>query len=605
MKLGYIYTVTSEGYDDDKVRINTGAWSDVVEDERQLWIKHSSNGESIAMTFIKEGVVLAVTRITGSKRPNDNITTWIFVPSKIYIKGSQIKQVIEEVKNINRCATKKVTPNLFTGNEILNADYEEKKYPILYNSSVGTELAGRYPTTDYSLAEILDRPYQKYYTKFKYIFLLNHKSDIKEGLVDLSNEDIIESICVLPPSNTTIQRIFGSLVVTIKFKDGQQFISPIMVPKNQIIDLEAEKDDCLPISLKGQAIKDEAEIEIFANDQQWKRRISSNLFKIEDSKTGRDISSEARVDILEPTYDSNERSLPEDRMQYVKVKITANGYEQFEGNIDLSQGTKVIKLNKSIEKETYNTIDRSGYDITVTISGPGAKSQYPLKGYRSDGHNLIYMGNSNTFPEPDKIPNRPNPHKHSFAWREFCYGMLAAFLLSLICYYIYITVNRKPTTSCVFPTSQTITPDTVPVPANIAQSYSLSEAILYMDKEQDLKKAIWHKDSLDKFSDLKGLWDDLNNMETEKLSTQWKELLSKSTNFQKVAESAKKNLENRWNPKQGPHSPTYNTPTDYRINLANYIYWLDQDQTPRPTNPPNSGSRRIEKKNKPIDSKVS
>jgi hypothetical protein len=66
--------------------------------------------------------------------------------------------------------------------------------------------------------------------------------------------------------------------------------------------------------------------------------------------------------------------------------------------------------------------------------------------------------------------------------------------------------------------------------------------------------------------------------------------LSKSQQFKKVRESANKTLSNRWNPKQGIHNPTYNKPDDEQISLTNYINWLDQDQTPKPSS--NNGGFR-------------
>ena len=318
MKLGYIYTVTSGGYDDEKVRINSGDWSSAVEDERQLWLKFSHNGESIAMTIVRDGVAFAITRIIGGDRADNNITTWVHIPSKVHITGSQVKQVINAIKEINKLGTKKVSQESFMGNDILACDYPEKKYSILFSPSEGKELAGRYPTTDFSMVEILGHAYQEYYTKYKYVFLFNQKNEFKESLVDLSNQDIIDSICVLPPTAEQVQNIFGSSKVVIKVVDGSVFNKPLIVKKGEPITLTAEKDGCLPMQIMGQAFSDEAEIEISSINKPWKR-IISHLFEVKDAKTGIKIPSTLRI--LDSHYDESNKSIPEDRLRNVRIKV--------------------------------------------------------------------------------------------------------------------------------------------------------------------------------------------------------------------------------------------------------------------------------------------
>ena len=543
MKLGYIYTVTAGGYDDDRVRINTGDWSSVVDDERQLWQKFSVNGESIAMTIVRDGVVFAITRIIGGGRPDDNITTWVFVPSTLHITGSQIKQVIEAIKEINKVGTKRISRESFMGNETLALDYPEKKYRITFNPSMGNELAGRYPTTDYSMEEILGLPYQESYTKYKYVFLVSQKSDLKSGLTDLSTEDIIESICVLPLSEARILDIFGSSTVTVKFQDGRAFNSHIIAKKGQIIDLIAEKKDCIPLRLKGQAIADEKEIEISKDSQQWRRVISPNLFKVEDSKTGIAIISGVNIYILDPQYNNQNKSLPENRLKKVSVRITAKGYEKFEGEIDLSGGSVTIPLSRIIEKETYSYENEFGDNIKVTISGPGAKSHSPLKGYRVNDHKLIYT--------PEELPddrgyhthdlyNSHHKHRRGFAWSEFCYGMLTVVFLALICWggvYLYDTFfDENIPTRSVNDSADSSNPTTSGGDSTDSVKTTRAKAMAYLDNET----GVWQRDSLIKYPELEGLFEELNSYQFDKVLKR-ESGLKESKNFKKICDAIRAN----------------------------------------------------------------
>lgn len=524
MKLGYIYTTTADGYNDNKVRINSGDWCSVVEDERSIWLKYSSNSESVAMTFVKEGLVLAVSRIIGGNRADNNVTTWVFVPSGININGSQLKQVIEAVKEINRLGTKSVTAEHFANSEVLNADYPEKGSPILCNPSAGKELAGRYPTIDYSLNEILARPYQEYYTKYKYVFLLNGKSDIKEGLVDLSDKELIERICVLQPSTSSIQKALGSTTVTIRLADGRVFNAPIMAEKGKMISLIAEKTGCIPMHLTGRARGDEEEVEIFANANQWRRVISNNLFRVEDSKTCKAIpSTSVKIEVIDSQYDKRDNSFPEDKMGSVKVRVSANGYETAEGNANLSRGVTTIRLNKALEQATYNCSNGDGGDVKVTISGPGAKSKTPIRGYQVVGQRLQFNSSSGRF-----------------AWLEFCYGIGAAVLLAVICWGCvkFFGDNSPESTVVATPPSNphSDTPSTTPVPPDSkpgdnasTPQFTTDKALEYLDNATGQ----WTRDELEKYPDLKGLFDELNTYDFKKILVR-ENVLGRSKNYQEI-----------------------------------------------------------------------
>lgn len=574
MKLGYIYTVTSDGYDDEKVRINVGDWSSIVEDERQLWLKYSVNGESIAMTLVRDGVVFAITRIIGGDRADDNITTWVFIPSKIQITGSQIKLVLEAIKEINKAGTKKVTQDTFIGDEILAIDYPEKRYMPLSNPSMGSELAGRYPTIDFSMEEILAMPYQEYYTKYKYVFLFNKKNEIKNGLIDLSNENMIETICVLPPSSESIQNIFGSSGVIVKFLDGRVFNTPETVKKGQSINLIAEKDACIPIRVEAKAFMDEKEIEISTANQQWRRIISNNLFEVRDSKSGKTIVS--AIKILDSQYNDAEKSLPETRLSNVLIKVTANGYEPFRGEVDLSLGAASILLDKIMEKETYTYWTNAGHEVKVTISGYGAKSRNPLQGYEVKGKNLVYIPERNDDRYKSYRTESPrNTKKRRFAWAEFCYGIIFSILLCLIVWggirvYDYFFYNKKQYTENTESATEPIAEETNATEARP----SLDQAIAYLDN----KDGVWQRDSLINYPKLDGLFEELNSYEFSKILKRESELRN-SKNFKKICDAIRSNQNKQL-------SGTFCGEGDNSITVSNYEKKLNKpvEQTKVPAN---------------------
>ena len=581
MKLGYIYTVTSGGYDGDRVRINPSGWSSVVEDKRDKWLKYSSDGESVAMTFVDEGVVFAISHVIGGDRANDNITTWVFVPSKIRISGRELEQVIDTVKEVNRMGTRKVTADLFLHNEILSRDYDERNYPIICSRSRGKELAVRYPTPRYSLYDILSLPYQEYYSKYEYVFLLNQKDDNKRGLDDLSDKALLETICVLPPSAPSVMVAFGAGQISVKFADGRPFLSPLTATKGEHFDLIAEKSGCVPVRFIGKADTDENEIELMACAHEWRRIIAPDELRVIDAVTGRTIDSDVEINILDPEYDPKERSIPENRLESVGVRIRAKDYEVFEATVDLSKGRTIIPLRRPVEKEIYNCHKEDFGDLTVTIEGPGAKSVHPLKGYRRDGQRLIFDVESDRGDLTSAPSNKTQSSKRSkFSWREFCYGIVAGLVLAAMIwcgvtlYDTIFTENNHPK----IPEQTAMEPsDAMPqMDENIDAASTIEAAVAYLDSH-----AVWHRDSLSSYAELNGLFEELNNYEFDKMLGRASHLKN-SQQFKKLCDAILSNKDLR---RSGPYNTNREDP---EITISRYIDKLNR-QAVRPSTDTSEG----------------
>lgn len=119
-------------------------------------------------------------------------------------------------------------------------------------------------------------------------------------------------------------------------------------------------------------------------------------------------------------------------------------------------------------------------------------------------------------------------------------------------------------------------PKTVEIPNDLEEiaEYGIENAINYLDYND-----VWEKSEMEKYPNLQGLFDDLNQWDTYKLYTYWSHLLMESYNFTKILKALRKNYNKGWNPKVGQHFPTYNNSEDYKINVNNYIRWLDNQCT--------------------------
>lgn len=223
MKIGIYYSVTAKGFDSKSVKLNEGTWCEVVDDYRDDWQRHTAttDGVGVAMKIVQDGVVFAVIQmLKGSDRPDNNITTWVYISNKLKIKGSQIKDIISEVKEINKLPTKNVAENTFLDRGAIGQNYPEKQHACSITPSNGEGLAVRYPAYGFSMAEIYGNPFQTYYAKYKFVFLYEEKKPIAEGIVDLSKEELVETICVLRPSDAKIEELFGAKDVRLQPENG-------------------------------------------------------------------------------------------------------------------------------------------------------------------------------------------------------------------------------------------------------------------------------------------------------------------------------------------------------------------------------------------------
>ena len=120
--------------------------------------------------------------------------------------------------------------------DFFSKEYQPKKNIFKYAPSSGEKYGVRY-IGRYSKKEILGKNcYQQYYSGYKAIFLVDPNGDVQPSneqmFVDLTKEDIREVCIFLPPSEEELK---GG--TKIKFKNGSEFNSPILIYKNEKIEL--------------------------------------------------------------------------------------------------------------------------------------------------------------------------------------------------------------------------------------------------------------------------------------------------------------------------------------------------------------------------------
>ena len=148
------------------------------------------------------------------------------------------------------------------------------------------------------------------------------------------------------------------------------------------------------------------------------------------------------------------------------------------------------------------------------------------------------------------------------------YFMLTAFVLGVL---VAILLMPRKVVTVDDSTPAPVLEDSVSANVEV-DNYSLDAAIRYLDIH-----VRWNRDSMERYDDLKGLYDAMNDFRFSTVIEDYRGLRA-SKKYVRLVEAAQKNIRNGWNPKTGKHNPQYNQSDDNEIFIQGYIYWIDRDR---------------------------
>lgn len=587
-KLGFTITRTNQGVA-KLIECNKEDWSSRVVDVRDyLKLFSGLQGTDNSITFISfdEGGCFLNQLRAISGRAGDNLCGWIYIPNTIEITSEEIMDAYDFVEKI--LSQSNINDSKEKIEEFFSKEYKLKKHIFKYAPSSGEKYGVRY-IGRYSKKEILGKDcYQQYYSGYKAIFLVDPNGDVqpsnKQMFVDLTKEEIREACIFLPPSEKELK---GG--IKIKLKNGSEFNSPILTYKNKEIELSFTREGFEPVKRPVTILEDGQKLELGSQSIEWKKTVERSMFKFfdQDEHTHAEIKEYIRIFINGTELTEQGLSISEKDCKCAKVEINASGYEILKlEKVNLLNDRHKIMLcrkEKSYESSIQLVNGREGRMIIESKYLP-SKEESPLKGYDKD-RGVLKLSST-------------------FIYKQRLFGFLqglGALLLICACFFIYYWIdagspfpfiNKEKTSAATEERNDSREKDQ----NEKETSYQLADAIKYLDNN-----TVWDKSVMEKYPDLQGLFEAMNEFRLEELTKDWAFKLKDSKNFQKVCESAQKNLDKNWNPKQGTHQPTYNKPSDGQVNLTNYINWLSQDQTPQaPTQ--NEGFHPEEPIKKSVDS---
>jgi hypothetical protein len=576
-KIGIAIKSTSAGSGQPTV-INGGDWVKHVVDVRDI-LKHIPSMASdhtvvvIFMSFTEDACIITVAR-TVSGRPWDNVSGWVHIPNNMKISGEEVSSVLSKVKNL-------ISASELPEESYLNAEfgkeYGKKRLAARYEASKKDGKYAKRDTLRYTLDELLgENRYQSYYSDYNLIFLVK-EVDIVVEAHDISDKPLSSLITFIPPTTREIQDKLGRFV-SIRLASGQLFNDALLLNKNQTLHLIAERDGFEPTEFLVTAESDGQVCEL--PQTVWQKKVFASLFDVR-SESGKSLNGKVRISVNDNDISTRPICFSENDLKNAYVVISASGYDTYSAKTNLAfNGVIPITLDRKIEEFKKRIHLKNGSTGEITISGKGInKYESPIKGYVVNDGYLDYM--------PGNV------------WVQRLIGFAVAVMLWLVVIFVGWWNSVSFQTTSDFPWIEVVSTESKKNITNTtdnitdseggaeieqtaiiqSEDVTLSAAIKYLDTNET-----WDEIELEKYPDLKGLYNDLNKMDTYKLAFSWQDKLKDSKSFQKISKVAKRNFEKGWDPKQSPHNPTYNDAEDTKINLTNYTNWLDRNQASQSSN---------------------
>ncbi|HBC22272.1 MAG TPA: hypothetical protein DC009_09485 [Porphyromonadaceae bacterium] len=374
-------------------------------------------------------------------------------------------------------------------------------------------------------------------------------------------------------------------------------------------------------------------------DLNWRKKITLGMFHVtaKPEVGDEDHAPECTIKINDEKLTEKGIPIQEDKLSEVHVEITLEHFETISDKHDLNKKQIDIQMKEKKEythsqyEELYNNLNntkteleaKKGYidelekkikekddtitDLTEKLDNKGKEnttttdeavgdspdddkgnadaSKHGKKGDKGNNKKDEQKNeDGNNTPDPgewegtESHPTSGNGQSEGKKNKRTVWLMVYAAVSTVISVVLAIVLLSGKTltdlTSVSSNDNATDTATTQTEPAANAEVTDSVPAINYL-KNCD---GILFRDSLDHYSYTKGLWDDLNNFNLDKVIGEWKNKLGDRgiQCFEDIAEHAKncidKNLLDKAKEKNSGH---YNKAEDLKINVKNYCNWID------------------------------
>ncbi len=515
------------------------------------------------LSYTDGGSFFTILRTIPHRAP-DHLACSIFVPDGIVVTRDEMAEIVRRTTRI--ISNSSVSDeDIYDLHQLFSAEYPvEPDAPATDTSdpAAGYAVWLYGGETGNTLEELLGQHiYQPDFAQYAAVLLIDAELGVYTRCTDVSDIKPVRTVALYPPEPSDsgfMPYIYGKI-----------FDKPYLVPlgrdteivwrrngyddRTQTVRVERDGQQPAPITTADSL-----------------RTLSLGSFKITAHGSNKPIDN-ADISV-------NGISLAEPRefmlkdLQSAEVSIQAPGFATYNGTMNLAaQSTALIKLHSS--RKIYR------FALPVKSSELGAPIHFEIHTKRElvdspiEGYSLldnIREGKANTNHLAFNEPRRTS-------WRPYALGAAAGLLLGLLIGWIMPGGSSTDTDTAIDPDSVATTEATpgctrsdkaaaTTADTHTATAQVSSGAISYLDNNKS-----WSKAQLDKYPELKGLFDDMNNFRLNSIVDKWGPRLAGSKRFGLVAQHARESLNKKIFKPQG----TYCSAGDYTISVQSYLNRID------------------------------
>ena len=513
--IGIVHCVSTPGSSDIGYTVvfksDNGKWSSIIDDTGSVFKYVSVNYETILrmVHFAKDGhgwYMCSMKPIHG--RAEEYRAAWVYFPSALNLSQKDIKNIIETAEC--QIKGKEFDENVLF--ELIGKFQKFNDKNPLYSVPLQQEgFAFRDTKGTYNLYDLYDCMYQKSFTKYEWVLLMD-KQDVTfkgNGIQDISDEEIIEPLIISPKPND-----FGF----IPYYNGEEFSTPICITGEDKISVEFRKNGYKDIYKE---VRSQDDLVISIED--CKKAFKKSQFVARDAKTGDKVDSPTITPIT--TYDTSEALwfFPEQDLYEVEFKVEADGYSTDRFKLDLREidQNKEIKLELDPMNHEYTfelpieqSIVKDVESVQFCIKSKFAIKESPVKGFKCAGnpsekgvnklhkvHLSIGDAHSNpihTVQDNKTIPKEKKCH-NNFGVYVKNIGFIIVFLtiISVLSYFAY----------CEFFSDKMVVEGGEHIAAPTEEDANWIPAYTYLQQHTSQIS----KNEMESYDELKGLYDIINS----------------------------------------------------------------------------------------------
>lgn len=511
------------------------------------------------LKYTDEGVFVTVLRTIPSTHA-DHLASWIFIPSDIRISNEEIEDVVKNVVEV--VSKSKITSEGFnTLREIF-----DHTYPTLDNAGAtvanyGVQYAHRFfgGNSGYSLSDYIGvHRYQTAYLNYAGVILADKTRVDSIQSHDLTTLPLEQMVNIFPPfpgDRPYRPHIFG-----------RPFTKPFLVPLMRTVEIVWENSNAVDIrqsimiskpNMRPDNISSSPGQSAAPRNQTEPAPIHDTVDSDEDKdSTPEPAEKPAPMPVRTPTKQRNkprfEHQADPKAVNFDRVRIY---------NFEIPAKSADIAGMIHFEIQTRGTIEGSpidGYELCDTIQEGASRSNH-----------LIYS---------------PNVSKlKTTAWGIA--GLITGIILTFVCMSSF-GGKEKPASKIFTEETDSTTilqnpSDTVNILGGADAGSPLSEstgtgdvsiekAVAYLDSNNK-----WDKATLESYPDLRGLYNDMNTMNRDRIVKHWGPKLKDSRQFGKLVEHSQKSLKAHKNPRTKGPDGRYNKDNVTTINVRNWLNSVD------------------------------